>query len=106
MKTQVSIHHNDYPSGMRNLVREKLEQISRYCRGTTKMEVHLERQADRHRVEIIADVPHGPVLVADARAAGLRGALDGALTRMARKLKQSREKQTTARRRGGRGAEA
>ena len=106
MKTQVSIHHHDYPSGMRFLVQEKLEELARFCNAVISMEARLEKQADTHRVEIIANVPHGPVLVADARAGAVRGALDEALARMARKLKRSRERQTTNRHRAGRQAEA
>ncbi|MFT7486357.1 MAG: ribosomal subunit interface protein [Candidatus Paceibacteria bacterium] len=106
MKTQVSIHHHDYPSGMRHLVEEKLGELLRFCNAITSMEAHLEKQASVHRVEIIANVPHGPVLVADGRADGVRGALDEALSRMARKLKRSREKQTTERRRAMRHPEA
>ncbi len=99
MNTEVSIHHHDYPSGMRLLVEEKMNGLVRFCSGVVSMKARLERQAGAHRVEIIASVPHGPVLVADARAEGVRGALDAALDRMARKLKRSRELQTRERRR-------
>ena len=102
MKTHVSSHHGDYTSGIRNLVEEKISELGRFYNRATSMEARLEREADSHRVEIICTVPHGPVLVADARAEGLRGALDSALARMARKLKRSREKQTTGRRRASR----
>jgi len=103
MHTQVSIHHHDYPSGMRDLVAEKLQDLNRFCGTTVSMKARLEKQAEQHRVEIIATVPHGPVLVADARAEGVRGALDEALSRMTRKLKRAREKVTIERRRTARG---
>ncbi len=103
MQTQVSIHHHDYPSGMRDLVEGKLEELTRFCGNTVSMKARLEKHADEHRVEIVATVPRGPVLVADARAEGVRGALDEALDRMTRKLKRAREKGTIERRRAARG---
>jgi ribosomal subunit interface protein len=102
MKTHVSSHHGDYSAGMRDLVEDKIGELVRFYNRATSMEARLEKEADTHRVEIICTVPHGPVLVADARANGIRGALDEALSRMARKLKRSREKQTIERRRPGR----
>ncbi len=102
MKTHVSSHHGDYSPGMRHLVEEKIGELVRFYNRATSMEARIEREADSHRVEIICTVPHGPVLVADARADGIRGALDEALSRMARKMKRSREKQTIERRRPGR----
>jgi ribosomal subunit interface protein len=103
MQTQVSIHHHDYPSDLRDLVQSKLEELLRFCGNTVSMKARLEKEADEHRVEIVATVPPGLVLVADARAEGVRGALDEALDRMARKLKRAREKTTKERRRVARG---
>jgi len=103
MKTQVSIHHHDYPPGVRLLVEEKLKELIRFCSSTVSMTARLEKSAAEHRVEIVATVARGPVLVADARAEGLRGALDEALARMASKLKRVREKGTIERRRAVRG---
>jgi len=104
LKTQVSIHHHDYPAELRELVEEKLEQLFRFCSDKVTFRARLEREADDHRVEIVATVPHGPVLVADVRAEGVRPALDEALDRMARKLKRAREKAVLERRRPGRSA--
>lgn len=102
MKTQVSILHHDYPSGMSALVEEKLQELFRFCSDKVSLKARLEKQADDHRVEIVATVPRGPVLVADVCASGVRPALDEALDRMARKLKRSREKVTKVRRRAAR----
>ena len=102
MNTQVSIHHQDYPTEMRLLAEKTLKQLFRYCSDQVSLKARLEKEADEHRVEIVATVPHGPVLVADARAEGVRSALDEAFDRMARKLKRSREKLTIERRRPAR----
>lgn len=99
MKTQVTILHHDYPPRVRDIVEGKLQELFRYCSDKVSMTARLEKERDIHRVEIVANVPHGPVLVADARAEGLRGAIDEALGRMTRLLKQSREKRTVERRR-------
>ncbi len=103
MKTEVSILHKDYPASVRDKVDEKLQDLSRFCSDKVSLSARLEKEKDVHRVEIVANVPGGPVLVADARADGLRGALDEALSRMTRLLKRSREKRTIERRRNGRG---
>ena len=99
MKTQVTILHHDYPPRVRDIVEGKLEELFRYCSDKVSMSARLEKERDIHRVEIVANVPHGPVLVADARAEGLGGAIDEALSRMTRLLKRSREKRTVERRR-------
>ena len=99
MKTQVSILHHDYPPRVRDMVEEKLQALFRYCSDKVSMSARLEKEKGIHRVEIVATVPHGPVLVADARAEGLGGAIDEALTRMTRLLKRAREKRTIERRR-------
>lgn len=102
MKTTVSILHGGYPAGVRDLVERKLQDLYRFCGGKVSLSARLEKEKDVHRVEIVASVPGGPVLVADARADGLRGALDEALSRITRVLKRAREKRTVGKRRSGR----
>ena len=105
MNTQVSIHHHDYPAEIRSLAEEKLQQLFRFCSDRVSLRARLAREADEDRVEIVATVPRGPVLVADVRATGVRNALDEALDRMARKLKRSRDMKTLERRRPARSSE-
>lgn len=99
MRTEVSILHHDYPTSTRELVDGKLQELVRFASDKVSLRAMCERQRDTHRVEIIASVPHGPVLVADARADGFGGALEEALDRMTRMLKDSREKRTSVQRR-------
>ena len=99
MKTEVAILHHDYPTGVREHVESKLQELVKFGSDKVSMRALLERQRYTHRVEIIANVPHGRVLVADARAEGFGGALDEALSRMTRLLKRSREKRQTRHRR-------
>ncbi|MFT7667628.1 MAG: ribosomal subunit interface protein [Planctomycetota bacterium] len=105
MSTQVSIHHNDYSSEIRTIAEEKLGNLFRFCSDKVSLKAHLERQAGGHRVEIVASVPHGPVLVSDVHAEGVMHALDEALSRMTRQLKRSRDKRTVERRRPSRTGE-
>ena len=99
MRTEVSILHNDYPVGLSELVEGKLRQLQRFAHEKVALRARLERQRDTHRVEIIATVPRGKVLVADARAQVVGGALDEALSRMARLLKSSRKRRVSRARR-------
>ncbi len=99
MKTQVSILHHDYPAGVRELVDAKLQQLVRFASDKVSLKAIVERQRDTHRVELVANVPRGPVLVADVRANGFAGALDEAVQRMSSMLKRRRERRISVRRR-------
>ena len=102
MQTQVSILHKDYPSRVRALVEGKLQELQRFYERTTSMRAMLERQNEEHRVEIVANVGRGAVLVADARGDAFQAALDEATDRMSTLMKKHNAKTTTERRRGGR----
>lgn len=99
MRTHVTILHHDYPGHLRALVEDKLEALTRFNDQVTTMTARLERQGDGHRVEIVAQVSHGPTLVADVCREGFSGALEEALDRMGRSLRRSNRKRGTERRR-------
>ncbi|MCB9914400.1 MAG: HPF/RaiA family ribosome-associated protein [Planctomycetes bacterium] len=99
MRTQVSILHHDYPATVRAHVEERLQRLLRFADARVSLRARLERQRDEHRVELIATLPRGPVLVADARAEGFQGALEEALGRMTELLKRRQERRTRLRRR-------
>jgi ribosomal subunit interface protein len=99
MRTQVSILHHDYPGQLRDRVKEKLEALTRFNEHVTSMTARLERQGDDHRVEIVAQVSHGPTLVADVLRGGFSAALEEALDRMGSSLKRTNRKRGTERRR-------
>ena len=102
MQTQVSILHHDYPARVRDQVAEKLQHLVKFHERTVSMRALLERRNEEHRVEIVANVGNGAVLVVDARENAFAAALDEALARMERLLKRHNEKRTEGRRRGGR----
>ena len=101
MKTEVSILHHEYPARMRQEVADKLERLSRFFDRTVSIRAMLERQRESHRVELVANVGRGVVLVIDAREGSLGAAIDEAVDRMGRVLRRHKEKLTGARRRGG-----
>ena len=102
MQTQVSILHHDYPSAVRETVDQKLQQLVKFYERIVSMRALLERQHEEHRVELVANVGQGAVLVVDARDTAFSTALEEAIERMERLLKRHNSKHVQARRRGGR----
>ncbi|MAE28932.1 MAG: ribosome-associated translation inhibitor RaiA [Planctomycetota bacterium] len=102
MKTEVSILHHDYPSQVRDTVEDKLQRLVKFNDRLVSIRALLEKQNDDHRVEFVANVGNGNVLVVDARSDSFGSALDEATERMTRVLTRHKTKQTDARRRGGR----
>ena len=98
MKTEVAILHHEYPAEIREHVVSKLQNLVRFYEGTVSVRAVLERQHDDHRVELVANVRRGVVLVVDARADGITGALDLAIDRMGRVLSRHKSKLQGARR--------
>lgn len=86
MKTEVAILHHEYPARIRDHVAEKLQGLVRYFDGTVSIRAVLERVHDEHRVELVSNVRRGVVLVVDARADSIQGALDESLQKMRRVL--------------------
>lgn len=104
MNTQVSILHQDYSSGIRELVEEKLLHLDRFEARLVSVRALLERVKGDHRVEIVANVGTGAVLVADVVGSGFMAALDESLERMTSQLKRHHDKTTIELRRRGRSA--
>ena len=99
MKTEVAILHDEYPSVLRENLVGKLQNLIRFFEGTQSVRAVLDRQRDEHRVELIANVPRGGVLVVEAKADNITGALDDALDRMGRALTKYKTKLRDTRRR-------
>ncbi len=99
MKTEVSIPHHEYPAHVREDVAAKLQHLTKYYERTVSIRALLERHKEQHRVELVANVGHGVVLVVDAREEKIGTALDEALARMTRVLKRHKAKLTSERRR-------
>ena len=98
MKTEVAILHHEYPPTIRDHVVAKLQNLIRYFEGTMSVRAVLERQHDQHRVELVASVRRGVVLVVDARTDSITTALDEAIDRMGRVLTRHKDKLRDVRR--------
>jgi ribosomal subunit interface protein len=103
MKTEVAILHSQYPARIRDRVAKKLQNLVRYFDGTVSLRAVLERQHDDHRVELVANVRRGVVLVVDARRDSITAALDDAIDRMSRVLARHKDKLKSSGRRRSRG---
>lgn len=99
MLTHVSILHHDYPALVRETVEEKLQHLAKFYDRIVSVRALLERAHEQHRVEIVASVGHGAVLVVDARDDAFSAALENALQRMERLLKRHHDKHAYSRRR-------
>ncbi len=99
MQTHVSILHHDYPTTVRSTVDTKLQHLVKFYDRIVSVRALLERQADLHRVELVAAVGHGAVLVVDSRNDEFSSALEEALSRMERLLKRHHDKFHERRRR-------
>ena len=104
MQTQVSILHHDYPAHVREQVEARLQHLVKFYERMVSVRALLERQNESHRVEIVASVGHGAVLVFDARNANFGTALEEAMSGMEGQLKRHNQKQTQERRRSSRHA--
>jgi ribosomal subunit interface protein len=98
MKTDVTILHHEYPTTTRDHVVAKLQHLVRFYEGTVSVRAVLERQHDDHRVELVANVRRGVVLVIDAHAGSITAALDEAVDRMGRVLSRHKGKLVKGRR--------
>ena len=92
MKTEVAIHHHEYPPAVREKVEDRVQGLGKYFDRIISVRAFLERQHDVHRAELVANVGRGVVLVVDARSGTIGEALDEALDRMGRALSKHKEK--------------
>ncbi|MEW6074570.1 MAG: HPF/RaiA family ribosome-associated protein [Planctomycetota bacterium] len=92
MKTEVAILRNEYPAQVRDYVVDKLQGLVRFYEGTVSVRAVLERDGDDHRIELVANVRRGVVLVVDARGDSITSALDDAIERMGRVLSRHKGK--------------
>jgi len=73
-------------------VATKLQGLVKFYEGTVSVRAVLEREHDDHRVELVASVRRGVVLVVDASSDSITSALDEAIERMGRVLSRHKNK--------------
>lgn len=98
MQTLVSILHHDYPALVRDTVDAKLQHLGKFHDRIVSMRAMLERQHTDHRVELVANVGRGAVLVVDSRRDDFGAALEEAMSRMERLLKRDHDRRIERRR--------
>jgi ribosomal subunit interface protein len=99
MRTHVSILHRDYPARVRGIVEQRLGDLGRYYDRIVTVSARLERSSRDHRVELVANVGRGNVLIANVHRDGLRSALDDAVHTLQRRLTKHHDKVKLQRRR-------
>lgn len=102
MQTIVSIPHHEYPATVREYVEEKLQNLLKYYERIVSIRAVLTREADVHRVELVATVGHGVTLVVDSREDLLETAISDSIERMRRVLTRHKTKLADKHRRTGR----
>ncbi len=100
MKMEVAVRHDEYPATVREHVVGKLQRLVKYFDRTVSVRAVLDREHASHRVELLASVPGGVVLVVDSRRPSLGAAVDDAVERMARVLRRHKQKVRRVGRRG------
>jgi len=99
MQLHVSVLHHDYPAMVREHCEERLASLRHYADRVISLKAMLGRVHAEHRVELVASVGHGAVLVVDARSDHAGSALDEAVARLDRLLERHFKKHLVARRR-------
>ncbi|MFT4543225.1 MAG: ribosomal subunit interface protein [Planctomycetota bacterium] len=102
MHIHVSVLHHDYPTRIHDLVERKLIGLERFNDRLISVRAVLEKVRDTHRVEIIAKVGHGSVMVAQASTGTFMASLDEALTKIGTQVKRHHDKSRIERRRRNR----
>ena len=92
MQTHVSIRHDDYPPRVRELVEDKLQNLTKFYDRTVTIRALLERDHEEDRVELVAHVGGGTVLVSHAHEEGLSSAIEEAIARLKRQIQRHHDK--------------
>lgn len=100
MDITINARHCTVPESLRNQAIQRLTRLDRIGAGITSATVIFDGAASSRRVEARLAVAGGPPVVSHGDDATLRGALDGALSRMERQVKRRRKRALAKRTRG------
>ena len=93
MKLDVVLLHNDYPSGLRTFVEEKLGGLSKFNERIVSIRAALEQQREQHRVELVAHVGGGATLVVESHGDEVHRVVGDAVSSLERSLRRKRERE-------------
>ena len=99
LQVEVRTPHGDYPDGVREQVEERLSELTRFFQGTHSIRAILDREQDRHRIELLANAGGRTTIAVDATSDTFSKALTESLHRMQRALSKHKERLTDGRRR-------
>ncbi|HUF51703.1 MAG TPA: ribosome-associated translation inhibitor RaiA [Longimicrobiales bacterium] len=92
MEITINARHCSVPDSLRNQAAQRLGRLERLDRRITAATLVFDGAANDRRAEARIAVAGGPPLVGQGRAATLRAAMDGAISRLERQLKRRRER--------------
>jgi ribosomal subunit interface protein len=100
MDITINARHCRVPDSIRNQARQRLARLERLDRHLPAATLVFEVENEVRRVEARIAVAGGPPVIGHGEGPTLRGALDGALSRVERQLKRRRQRMVARRTRG------
>ena len=97
MNVVITDRCSEATQGTRRHVEEKVQKLSRYFKGTTKVEVILDREGDSRRVELLISLNGGGQVVCHCQHSDFYAALDLALDKAEKQLTRHKEKRRSHR---------
>ena len=92
MKTEVALLHDDYPSGLREYVEERLSSLAKFNERMTGVRAVFDHQHNDHTVELVASIGGTNPVVVETKADSPQMALKHAVESLTRSLKRKRDK--------------
>ena len=101
MEITINARHGRLPDSLRNQAEQRLARLERFDRRLNSATRVIDGAPKGHTAEARIAPAGGPPLIAHARAATLRAAIDGALGRVEGQLRRRSERRVARRTRAG-----
>lgn len=92
MQLSVTGRHIDVTDSMKRYAEEKVEKLTRFYDRIETIDVILDQESSRHRVELVIRADHKHTFVAQVAAGDFYEAVDLVLDKMERQLTKHKEK--------------
>ncbi|HSJ08289.1 MAG TPA: ribosome-associated translation inhibitor RaiA [Longimicrobiales bacterium] len=97
MEVTINARHCKVPDSLKNQAEQRFARMERIDRRITTATLVFDEAAGVRRAEARLTIPGGSLLVGHGQGATLRAAMDGALGRLDRQLKRSRDRRVARR---------
>ena len=97
MDVTINARHCKVPDSLKNQAEQRFARMERIDRRITTATLVFDEAAGVRRAEARLTIPGGSLLVGHGQGATLRAAMDGALNRLDRQLKRSRDRRVARR---------